>query len=101
MGLGRKEQGGEKVGRKGGEEEEGRESHACSHVRLFGSGQQEWGEGRGGGGQGLSLLLHLTTSGPGSPAHSHKHMVSQLLPLATYLERKHSITKLNKPRFSI
>lgn len=58
--------------------------------------------GRGvGGGQGLSLLLHLTTSGPGSPAHSHKHMVSQLLPQATYLERKHSITRLNKPLFSI
>lgn len=81
--MSRKEQGGEKMGRKGGEEEEGRESHACLYAcPLAPSGQK--------GGQGLSLLLllHLTTSGPGSPSRSHKHMVSPLLPLATYLERK-------------
>lgn len=78
-----KEQGGEKMGRKGGEEEEeeGRESHACLHVCPLGPSSKK-------GGQGLSLRLHLTASGPGSPARSHKHMVSQLLPLATYLERK-------------
>lgn len=77
-----KEQGREKMGRKGGkeeEEEEGRESHACLYVRPFGpSGRKVR--------KGLNLLRHLTSSGPGSPAHSHKHMVSQLLPLATYLE---------------
>lgn len=65
-----KEQGGEKMGRKGGEEEEGRESHACLYVCPFGPSSQK-------GGQGLILLLlHLTTSGPGSPTRSHKHMVS-------------------------
>lgn len=75
------EPGGEKPGRKGGEEEEGREGHACCYVCPFGPSSQK-------GGRGLSVLLHPSTSGPGSPAHAHKHMVSLLLPLATYLERK-------------
>lgn len=80
-GISRKEREGEKMKWKEGEEEKGRESHACLHVCPFGLYGKK-------GDQGLILLLYLTTSGPGSPAHSHKHMVSQLLPLATFLERK-------------
>lgn len=68
--MGWKEQGGEKMGRKGGEE--GRATPVCTSDCLGPASKN----GRGGG-QGLSLFLHLTTSGPGSPAHSHKHMVSQ------------------------
>lgn len=87
MGRSWKEQGWEKLGRKGGEgeeEEAGRESHACLHVCPFGPSSKKVGKG-------LILPLHLTSSGPGSPPHSQKHMVSQLLPLATYLEGEDAI----------
>lgn len=75
----------ERMGRRGGEEEEENEEGRVSHARLcfctFGPLQQRVGEG----GKGCFLLL-LTTSGPGSPSHSHKDMISQLLPPANYLK---------------